>query len=187
MHEIDGDFSVFLYKEQACCMKTILYKIVHTKHSDWKGRNAMSLIIRPVEPKDKNRLAELMYQYIVDFYKRPKPPIEKIHSLIEMLLEQSKGIQYIAEQEGELLGFATLYFSFSTTKADKITIMNDLFVAEKVRGTGVAQKLFKACETFTKENEYAYMSWVTASDNKRAQRFYEKMGGSLENWLNYSI
>ncbi|MFC4559763.1 GNAT family N-acetyltransferase [Virgibacillus kekensis] len=147
----------------------------------------MSLIVRTVESKDKNQLTELMYQYIVDFYKRPKPSIEKVHNLIEMLLEKNKGIQYVAEQKGTLLGFATLYFTFSTTKADKITVMNDLFVVENARGTGVAQELFKSCEKFTKENGYAHMSWITASDNKRAQQFYEKMGGSIGNWLNYSI
>ncbi|WP_088104192.1 GNAT family N-acetyltransferase [Halalkalibacter urbisdiaboli] len=147
----------------------------------------MALIIKTVEQEDVNELTHLMYQYIVDFYKRPKPPIEKLHRLIETLLKKEQGIQFIAKQEGKLVGFATLYFSFSTTKADKITIMNDLFVIENARGTGVAQELFNACETFTKENGYAYMAWVTATDNKRAQRFYEKMGGSVGNWLNYSI
>ncbi|MCR2823612.1 GNAT family N-acetyltransferase [Lederbergia panacisoli] len=145
------------------------------------------MIIRTVEHYDLNNLTDLMYQYIVDFYKRPKPPIEKIHNLIETLIEKNKGIQFVAEQDGNLIGFATLYFSFSTTKADKITVMNDLFVVENFRGTGVAQELFKSCETFTKENGYASMSWVTATDNYRAQRFYEKMGGSLGKWLNYSI
>ncbi len=96
-----------------------------------------------------------------------------------MLFEKNRGIQFVAEQDGKLIGFATLYFSF-TTKADKIVI-------EKARGTGAAKELFKRCETFTKENGYAHMSWITASDNYRAQKFYEKMGGSLGNWLTYSI
>jgi GNAT superfamily N-acetyltransferase len=147
----------------------------------------MSLVIRTVEKNDLNELTDLMYQYIVDFYKRPKPPIDKVHNLIKTLIEKQRGIQYIAEQDGKLIGFATLYFSFSTTKADKITIMNDLFVIENARGTGVAQKLFKSCENFTKENGYAHMAWVTATDNKRAQKFYDKMGGAIGNWLNYSI
>ncbi|MDU0076773.1 MULTISPECIES: GNAT family N-acetyltransferase [Bacillus] len=145
------------------------------------------MIIRSAEPYDVKQLTDLMYLYIVDFYKRPKPPIEKIHHLIEMLFEKNRGIQFVAEQDGELVGFATLYFSFSTTKADKITVMNDLFVIEKARGTGAAKELFKSCERFTKENGYAHMSWITASDNYRAQKFYEKMGGSLGNWLTYSI
>lgn len=102
------------------------------------------MIIRSAEHYDVKQLTDLMYLYIVDFYKRPKPPIEKIHHLIEMLFEKNRGIQFVAEQDGELIGFATLYFSFSTTKADKITIMNDLFVAEKARGTGAAQELFKS-------------------------------------------
>ncbi|AKF29429.1 GNAT family N-acetyltransferase [Bacillus velezensis] len=145
------------------------------------------MIIRSAEHYDVKQLTDLMYLYIVDFYKRPKPPIEKIHHLIEMLFEKNRGIQFVAEQDGELIGFATLYFSFSTTKADKITIMNDLFVAEKARGTGAAQELVKSCEAFTKENGYAHMSWITASDNYRAQKFYKKMGGSLGDWLTYSI
>ncbi len=103
----------------------------------------MSLIIRCVEEDDMNQLTDLMYQYIVDFYKRPKPPIKNIHNLIDTLLEENRGIQFVAELDGKLLGFATLYFSFSTTKADKITVMNDLFVVEIARGTGVAQELFK--------------------------------------------
>lgn len=57
--------------------------------------------------------------------------------------------------------------------------MNDLFVLEKARGTEVAEQLFKFCETFTKENGYAHMSWVTASDNKRAQRF--------NGWLSWKL
>ncbi len=147
----------------------------------------MSLLIRTVENKDLNDLSELMYQYIVDFYKRPKPSIDKVHDLIKTLLEKNRGVQYVAEQDGKLVGFATLYFSFSTTKAEKITIMNDLFVIENVRGLGVAEALFKTCEKFTKDNGYAHMAWVTSTDNKRAQKFYEKMGGSIGNWLNYSI
>ncbi|MCC8304825.1 N-acetyltransferase family protein [Bacillus sp. ICE1] len=137
------------------------------------------MIIESAEHYDVKQLTDLMYLYIVDFYKRPKPPIEKIHHLIEMLFEKNRDIQFVAEQDEELVGFATLYFSF-TTKADKIVI-------EKARGTGAAKELFKRCETFTKENGYAHMSWIIASDNYHAQKFYEKMGGSLGNWLTYSI
>ncbi|WP_100407031.1 GNAT family N-acetyltransferase [Bacillus solitudinis] len=147
----------------------------------------MSLIIRNTKQEDYHQLSNLMNQYIVCFYKRPKPPIEKQQNLFETLLEKNSGIQFIAEKESTIVGFATLYFSFSTTKADKITIMNDLFVVEHLRGSGVAQELFKSCEDFTKENGYAHMAWVTAPNNNRARRFYEKMGGSLGDWLNYTI
>ncbi|MFD1708885.1 GNAT family N-acetyltransferase [Siminovitchia sediminis] len=147
----------------------------------------MSVKVRTAVKEDKKELTELMYEYIVDFYQRPRPPIEKVQSLIDRLLEQKEGIQFVAEKEGKLTGFATLYFTYSTTKADQITVMNDLYVIEEERGKGSAQELFKACESYSKENDYAHMSWITATDNFRAQRFYEKMGGIQGDWLNYTI
>jgi hypothetical protein len=42
-----------------------------------------------------------MYQYIVDFYKRPKPTEESLKGLIQHVLDNpSSGIQFIAEQYG---------------------------------------------------------------------------------------
>lgn len=147
----------------------------------------MSVIVRPVEQSDKQALTSLMYEYIVDFYKRPRPSTEKVHKLIDVLLERNNGLQFLAEKNCEPVGFATLYFTFSTTEADRVTVMYDLYVVKEFRGTGAAQELFKACENYTKDNGYAHMSWMTATDNYRAQRFYEKMGGTRGDWLNYSI
>jgi len=143
--------------------------------------------VRTAVISDLNELTTLMYEYIVDFYARPKPPIEKLHSLIGMLHYKQQGIQFVASQNGKLVGFATLYFSFSTIRTDKITVMNDLYVIKESRGTGVAKSLFEACHSYSKENGYAHMSWVTAADNSRAQRFYEKMDGKFGDWITYSI
>lgn len=144
-------------------------------------------VVRMAGHSDVPELKRLMTEYIVDFYKMPRPLDDKLQALIGMLLFRQEGIQFVASQNGQLVGFATLYFSFSTTKADKITILNDLYVDERLRGTGVAQFLFEACHAYTKEHEYAYMSWVTASNNKRAQRFYDKMGGQTGDWIHYSV
>jgi len=147
----------------------------------------MSLVIRNAEPDDLNSLTELMYEYIVGFYQKPRPATEKIHKLIQTLLEKKDGIQFVAEQDGKLVGFASLFFTFSTMKADKYTVMNDLFVIEQYRDTEVESQLFLECKKYTQENEYVRMSWISAPDNKRAHSFFDKMGGIQENWINYSI
>lgn len=147
----------------------------------------VDVLVRPAQHGDLNQLTNLMYEYIVDFYERPRPPVENVQSLIHMLLFKQQGIQFVASEAGNLLGFATLYFTFSTTRTEKVTVMNDLYVIEAMRGKGIAAALFEECHTFTKDNSFAYMSWVTARDNKRAQRFYEKMGGKAEDWVNFSI
>ncbi|KIL40723.1 GCN5 family acetyltransferase [Gordoniibacillus kamchatkensis] len=147
----------------------------------------MSIIIRNAEPKDINSLTELMHEYIVGFYRKPWPLAEKVHQLIQTLLEKQWGIQFVAEQDHKLVGFATLYFTFSTMKSEKITVMNDLFLIEKFRDSEVESQLFLKCQNYTKEHGYAHMTWVTGSDNKRAQRFFENMGASSIDWVNYSI
>ncbi|MNO36225.1 aminoalkylphosphonic acid N-acetyltransferase [compost metagenome] len=148
----------------------------------------MSFLIRTAESNDLSSLTGLMYEYIVGFYQNPRPPIEKIHNLIRTLFDQERGVQFVAEQNGELVGFATLFFTFSTMKADKITVMNDLFVIEQFRGTEVESQLFLECQKYSQNHGYANMTWITSSDNKRAQIFFEKMSARKgKDWVHFSI
>ncbi|WP_438449201.1 GNAT family N-acetyltransferase [Gorillibacterium sp. sgz5001074] len=147
----------------------------------------MSLIIRCAESDDLNSLTEIMYEYIVDFYKNPRPATEKLHQLIHTLLEKKEGVQFVALLDGKVVGFATLYFTFSTMKADKYTVMNDLYTREPYRDTEVERSLFNECLKYTKEHSFTHMSWITGMDNKRAQQFFDKMGGTQGNWVHYTM
>ncbi|TVY11070.1 GNAT family N-acetyltransferase [Paenibacillus cremeus] len=147
----------------------------------------MSLVIRYAELDDLNGLTELMYEYIVGFYKKPRPDSEKLHQLIQTLLKKQEGVQFVALLDGKLVGFATLYFTYSTMKADRYTVMNDLFVIEQLRDTEVESQLFLKCHKYTKEHQFTHMSWITAADNTRAQRFFDQVGGIRGDWVNYSI
>ncbi|QQZ09841.1 GNAT family N-acetyltransferase [Heyndrickxia vini] len=148
------------------------------------------LSIRRVYLEDIDELIDLMFQYIVDFYKRPRPEEKDLRNLIKHLLESPEvGVQFVAESEGKLVGFSTLYFTFSTTRVKKVAILNDLFVAPSMRGLKVGEQLFKESLAYTKANDYAAMSWQTAYDNLIGQSLYEKMGGQQTNdeWINYEI
>jgi ribosomal protein S18 acetylase RimI-like enzyme len=146
------------------------------------------LVIRQATNQDISGLYELMKQYIVDFYKQPAPKEKELKELIMHLLENpSNGLQFVAEHQGELLGFATLYFTFSTLKVKRLAVLNDLFVIPKARGKKIGEKLFKVCLEYIRENEFASMTWETAKDNKVAQALYNKMGGKLSEWLHYEI
>jgi GNAT superfamily N-acetyltransferase len=146
------------------------------------------IIIRRVQTEDALQLANLMNTYIVDFYKKQKPSEDSLHDLIRNLLDQpTSGIQFVAERNGKLLAFATIYFSFSTLQLKKVAILNDMFVSEEARGQKLGEKLFETCLIFIRENDFAYMTWETAKDNLIAQSLYNKMGGTLSEWLVYEI
>lgn len=147
--------------------------------------------IRPVVLEDVEQLNSLMLRYIVDFYKGKTPIGTKLQDHIKHLLDSDEaGTQFVAEtDDGRLAAFATLYFSFSTTRVQKIAILNDLFVDAEFRGAGLGEKLFQHVLDYTKKEGYAYMSWQTAIDNTSAQALYKKMGGKNINseWIHYEI
>ncbi|CAM3884831.1 GNAT family N-acetyltransferase [Mesobacillus thioparans] len=146
------------------------------------------LILRNAEEKDTPELFDLMVQYIVDFYKKPMPDETELKNLIRHLLEHPEtGLQFVAEKEGQLLGFATLYFTFSTLQVKRAAILNDLFIKETARGEKAGEQLFKKCLAFIRENDFAYMTWETGKDNLAAQGLYDKMGGKQSDWLVYEI
>ncbi|WP_307843864.1 GNAT family N-acetyltransferase [Priestia endophytica] len=106
-----------------------------------------------------------------------------------LIKEPTLGKQFVIEKENEFVGFATLYFTFSTTKVKKVSILNDLFIREDYRGKGLGEKLFEFALAYSQNNDYAVMNWKTASDNKTAQSLYNKKGGVNTNniWINYEI
>jgi GNAT superfamily N-acetyltransferase len=99
---------------------------------------------------------------------------------------EHEGVQLIARNDdGEALGFATIFWSWSTSIAQRIGIMNDLFVAPAGRGTGVADALIAACVEECRRRGAAKLTWQTAPDNAIAQRVYERVGATREEWVDY--
>jgi ribosomal protein S18 acetylase RimI-like enzyme len=143
--------------------------------------------VRRSHERDVPQLSRLMLDYIVGFYRQPRPADQDLHRLIGVLLQGEEGVQFVADRDGELLGFATVYFTWGTLIAAREAVMYDLYVAEAARGTGMAGDLFRACVEESHRRGAPEMVWETAPDNHRAQRFYEKMGSRRGPWVTYSI
>jgi GNAT superfamily N-acetyltransferase len=103
---------------------------------------------------------------------------------------EHEGVQVLARDlraGGAAIGFATVYWTWESTKARRLAVMNDLFVAEAARGTGVADELIADCAERARERGVGVLSWVTAPDNHRAQRVYDRTGATRSPWLEYEL
>ncbi|MEA2422870.1 MAG: hypothetical protein QOF55_1969 [Thermoleophilaceae bacterium] len=101
---------------------------------------------------------------------------------------EREGVQMIARDDaGAAVGFATIFWTWSTNSAARIGTMNDLFVAAEARGGGAADALIEACLERCRERGAVRLEWQTALDNHRAQAVYERVGGKREQWLDYSL
>lgn len=88
---------------------------------------------------------------------------------------------------GAALGLANLYWTFSSTVAETHVLLNDLFVAEHARGLDVGRQLIEAARAVARERGSATLSWMTALDNRTAQRLYERTGAERSAWFEYEL
>jgi GNAT superfamily N-acetyltransferase len=142
--------------------------------------------IERVTAEDLPELLPLMRGYC-DFYK-VSPSDEALLTLCRTLLgdPEHEGLQYLArDEDGSAVGFATLYWMWSTSSASRIGVMNDLFVAEGARGGGIAEALIETCRQECGRRGATQLGWQTAPDNLRAQKVYDRVGGHREQWVDY--
>ena len=144
------------------------------------------MVVRPAEAEDRPQLLELIRGYFA-FYRVPFPAGSKVDRLLDLLERDSTlGVQLVATEGGRLHGFASLYACLDTLIADRILVMNDLFVDPSSRNRGTGAALFDASLAYVSAHGYARLDWVTAADNHDAQRFYDRHGGRRGPWISYS-
>jgi GNAT superfamily N-acetyltransferase len=131
------------------------------------------------------RLLPLMRGYC-DFY-RIRPSDAELLAMARALMADParEGVQLIARDGAEDLGFATLFWSWETTSAGRIGVMNDLFVTPASRGRGVGSALISACLVRCRDHGAIRMVWQTAVDNLAAQAVYDHVGATRESWVDY--
>ena len=148
----------------------------------------MSVAITRVGDDDLDDLLPLMRGYS-DFYE-VDPSDEALLVLARALIADPvhEGVQFIArDDDGRALGFATVYWMWSTSRAARIGIMNDLFTAPEARGRGVGAALIQRCLEAVRERGAVILQWQTARDNTTAQALYERVGGVREEWYDYYL
>ncbi len=145
--------------------------------------------IQAVADSDLPDLLPLMRAYC-EFYE-VAPSDDDLLAMARVLIAdpEREGLQLRArDAEGRAVGFATVFWTWSTLSAQRLGIMNDLFVAPDVRGSGVADELIAACAERCRERGATSLAWQTARDNHRAQAVYSRVGGERDDrWLDYSL
>ena len=146
-------------------------------------------MISVVREEDLADLLPLMRGYC-DFYEVDTPD-ELLLGLSRALIDDPlrEGVQLVARDDdsGEALGFATIFWSWSTLQGGRIAVMNDLFVAEPARGQGLADALIGACREHARTRGAVSLGWQTAKDNHRAQAVYDRVGGQRSEWIDYGL
>ena len=146
-------------------------------------------VIAIVTEADLPDLLPLMRGYC-DFYE-VAPSDDALLAMSRALIADPdlEGMQLITrDDDSRAVGFATIFWSWSTLSASRLGVMNDLFVSEDARGGGHADALIAACVERCHVRGATELAWQTAHTNLRAQALYERVGARRdERWLDYSL
>lgn len=84
----------------------------------------------------------------------------------------------IAESEGKIVGYATCMFQFSPWAGRDYLFLDDLYVSDEVRGSGIGSNLMRDVGALALEHG-ADVRWHVETENRAAQKFYRALGAEL--------
>lgn len=143
--------------------------------------------IAPIHTEEFEELLPLIAAY-QRFYEVEEIDETRNRAFFRRFLAPSEdGLLLGARREGRLVGYACLYWHFSSTRATETVLMNDLYVDESVRGQGVGRALIEATAEVARERGVPSIEWSTAPDNHTAQRLYDSTGAECSEWFSYEL
>ena len=141
-----------------------------------KSRKATKLDIKD--------LSKLFDKYRI-FYEN-KTDVETAEKFLNERLQNGDSEIFVAEnEESKIVGFIQLYPIFSSTRMQKLWLLNDLFVDENYRGKGVSVLLINESKKLCKQTEACGLILETAKTNEIGNHFSHKTGFHLAIAHNY--
>jgi len=132
------------------------------------------LTVKRITANEVGLVVELFDKYRV-FYKQASN-IALAKSFITERLDNNESVIFVALLGDEPVAFTQLYPKYSSMRAVKNWILNDLYVNAPYRKQGIASKLLQTAMDFAQANNAKFVQIETQTDNFNAQRLYESVG-----------
>ena len=143
--------------------------------------------IAPIEVEQLEQLLPMIAEY-QRFYEVEEIDEERNREFFARFIAPSEnGMLLGAWREDELLGYACLYWHFTSLVPAETVLMNDLFVAASARGQGIGRALIKASADIARQRGAHHLEWAAAPSNKTAQRLYDSTGAERSTWIEYEL
>jgi GNAT superfamily N-acetyltransferase len=131
--------------------------------------------------------------------------IPAIHQMIRQLAEYERGLHevtateddlrgallterpalfaHVAEDQGQIVGFAIWFLNYSTWTGQHGIYLEDLYVKPEYRGHGQGRALLAELARICLERGYRRLEWWVLDWNEPARRFYTSLGAvPMDEW-----
>ena len=145
-------------------------------------------VIRPAVPEDAATLVNLVRELAVyeqlEAFARATPDNFRDH-----LFGANRAAEAIvAEVNGDAVGFALFFTTFSTFRGQPGLYLEDLYVRPAARGWGIGKALIAAVAKRAVERGCGRLEWAVLNWNDPAIAFYVAVGARpMDEWTTYRI
>jgi len=146
------------------------------------------LIIRPLTRRHGQAFLSLI-DGLADFEKLRRPTRSARARLLRDGLGRKRRFDaLIATAGGKPVGYAIIFETYSSFRANPTLFLEDLFVVPEYRKQRVGLRLFQKCLAEARRRRCARMEWIVLDWNKPAIRFYRRLKSRwMKDWLLYRL
>lgn len=145
-------------------------------------------MIRPARSEDVPALVALVNELAA--YERAPQEVRLVAGDLEAALfgESPAAFAHVAVLDGEVVGMAVWFLTFSTWTGRHGIWLEDLVVREDLRGHGYGRGLLSALARIALERGYARLEWAVLDWNEPAIGFYRHLGSApLDEWTTHRV
>jgi GNAT superfamily N-acetyltransferase len=145
------------------------------------------MLIQKAAIEDIPKLCELLEQlFSLEFEFTPNKELQE-KGLKKIIQTKSLGDIFVAIKDEEIVAMVNILYSYSTALGTPVALLEDMIVDKNHRGEQIATRMIEYIKSHLKENGFKRVTLLTDSDNKSAQKFYEKIGFKRSSMLPYRI
>ena len=126
---------------------------------------------------------------LAEYERLPHECVATIDKLRNTLFSERPAAEVlIARLDGEAVGFALFFQSYSTFLAQPGFYLEDLFVDPPARGKGIGRALLTALARLAVDRDYGRIEWSVLNWNESAIGFYQSIGARpLDEWTTFRM
>jgi GNAT superfamily N-acetyltransferase len=152
------------------------------------GIRVPNFVIRPVTPDDMEVVANLVrelavYERLEDHAKATPDDFRR-----HLFGPRPAAEAAIAEVDGQPIGFALWFTTFSTFRGQPGIYLEDVFVRPRYRGQGIGKAMLAMLARLAVERGYGRLEWSVLNWNEPAIGFYCSLGARpMDEWTVYRL
>ncbi|GAB1617624.1 N-acetyltransferase family protein [Pseudomonas sp. NGC7] len=148
----------------------------------------MSLTIRPAVRTDAAQILSFITE-LADYERARHEVIASVADIERSLFDEGSTVHsLICERDGQAIGFAVYFYSYSTWLGRNGIYLEDLYVTPEQRGDGAGRTLLRHIAREAVEHGCGRLEWSVLDWNEPAIGFYQSLGAEAQaEWVKYRL